>query len=480
MTDPSFTEAYRVQVAQGKAYEELGPLSLEELQLLVDKGMLHSQSLYFDDKEHSWKRIQQHGPLFSKLFLKAQTADDTYEVLFPKADKPALKEAKAFRETELKDLYQKGILTPNSIVFDKEHKSWGPLRVYKKLYHKLNPGIVLGSLSMPAASKTLALRLAETHESPMAATAAPSGEFSSSGNISTAALHTTPAVPRVNDRVVQLGNLVNLSTKDRQGPRAGSIQASSNAPVKLPQELLPQGLSSKPLSPPPFNAGQQAFNTGQQALPPQALGGSMVEDIIQCLVPYARWLMGFGCLLLSFLVYHYHKEDWSAFWKAFSLDRALSLCIQYPFLSLLLLHTVLGVRVLDVFQGLARVWRLLLGVALGGGLGYAIGLVQEASSQRSLWSATVFALVGVLASLSPGRFSFGLLRVSTLMILGYLGFVYKVLGYMAPLALLIIGSMGLYLGVYAYPIYKGRAKHILCLVFGVLILGHLCILQCLF
>ena len=168
MTHSHFlAEAYRVQIAQGKAYEELGPLSLEELQLLVEKGMLQGQSLYFDEKEQTWKSIQQHAQLFSKLFSKSLSSEDTYEVLFPKPDKPALKEAKALKEEELKSLYQQGILTPNSIVFDKEHKSWGPLRVYKKLYHKLNSNLGLKGLPLPAASKTLALRLAESNASPI-------------------------------------------------------------------------------------------------------------------------------------------------------------------------------------------------------------------------------------------------------------------------------------------------------------------------
>lgn len=481
MTHSHFlAEAYRVQIAQGKAYEELGPLSLEELQLLVEKGMLQGQSLYFDEKEQTWKSIQQYAQLFSKLFSKSLSSEDTYEVLFPKPDKPALKEAKALKEEELKSLYQQGILTPNSIVFDKEHKSWGPLRVYKKLYHKLNSNLGLKGLPLPAASKTLALRLAESNASPIAPVPVSGGEVFSKDKLSTASLHAKAVLPRIHDRAAQEGKMIESKATDASRPISQGLPLASIHPTAL-------------ISPAAGSVGLPAASEGpakasiysalsQKPLSPsiQGIQGSLFQEMINLLGPYSRWFMGLSCLFLSALLYYDHKETWSLFWQNLSVDTSLLLGMQYPFVGLFLLNTLLGIRILNLFPALNQGVRFLLGLLLGGGLGYTLGLMHKAPLEGQVGGSMAFAVLGVLASMPLGRFSFGLARVSSLLVLGYLGYMYQVLGYILPLTLLSVGTISFYLGLYAYPLYTARAQHIVFLLLSVLILGQLCVLQFVF
>lgn len=475
---PFHSETYRVQIAQGKAYEELGPLSLEELQLLAEKGMLQEQSLYFDEKEQSWKSLPYNAPLFARLFSKAAALEDTYEVLFPKADKPALKEPKPLKEEELKHLYQQGVITPNSIVFDKDHKSWGPLRVYKKLYHKLSPPEP-AKLSLPAASKALALRLAGPNASPIAAIALPREEGSSKDSISTASLHAKSVLPRINERSAQPGLLATGESSS-----LGLHSAEALAPTQQASMPPLTGGGTLPLPLPQSSAKESIYSAlGQKQASPslKILQGSIFHEITSVLDPYARGFMGLSCLLLSALLYHYHKDNWNFFWQSLSLNTALSLGIQHPFMSLLFCNTCLGLRILNLFQGIAKgVLRLSLGLVLGGGLGYATGFMQATSLEGRIGGVVVFASLGALASLPPGRFSFALARVSGLIVLGYLGFIYQALGYMAPLVLLSLGSVSLYLGLYAYPFYTGKTQHIVFLLLSMLALGQLCVLQFVF
>ncbi len=481
MTHTHPSQTYRVQIAQGKAYEELGPLSLEELQLLVDKGMLQGQSLYFDEKEQTWKNIQHHAQLFSKLFSKNLTAEDTYEVLFPKPDKPALKESKALKEEELKNLYQQGILTPNSIVFDKEHKSWGPLRVYKKLYHKLNPTLGLPGLSLPAASKTLALRLAEPNVSPIAPVPVSAGEAFSKDKLSTASLHAKVVLPRINDRSAQEGKLTAIQATPSSSPMAqGPVLDPADTVSLLPPS---SGVGGLPLIASQGPVKETIYSTLSQTPRPsplKAIQGSLFQEMLHLLGPYARWFMSLSGLLLSALLYHAHQDQWSRCWQNIIVNPSLGLGIQYPFVGLFLLNTLLVIRMLNLFQALNKGVRLLSGLFLGGGLGYVLGLMQKAPIEGQVGGAMAFAVLGALASTPPGRFSFALARVSSLLVLGYLGFIYKALGYTLPLALLSLGGISLYLGLYAYPLYTGRAQHIVFLLFSVLILGQLCVLQFLF
>jgi hypothetical protein len=94
--------------------------------------------------------------------------------------------------------------------------------------------------------------------------------------------------------------------------------------------------------------------------------------------------------------------------------------------GLFLLNTLLGIRILNLFPALNQGIRFLLGLLLGGGLGYTLGLMHKAPLEGQVGGAMAFAVLGVLASMPLGRFSFGLARVSSLLVLGYLGYMYQV------------------------------------------------------
>lgn len=467
MTDLTST-SYRVQIAQGKTYEELGPLSLEELMLLVQKDMLRSTSLCFDDKDNTWKAIDQHPELFQKLFPTSSSQDELYEVLFAKADKPVLKEAKALKEEEIKVFYDQGVLTPNSIVFDKDNKTWVPLRSYKKLFYKLNPQLAIAApIALPAASKTLAGRLA----TPTGAPTGPDvlqGSTASKEVLPTTPLHTKNTLPRIHERSAHSGMVV--SPADLQpAPITGLLPSNSLAPaasysaVTQAADNLYATLGQKPISPQLKNAQ-----------------GSMLQHVLAYLERYSKWLMGLSGLCLCVLVYQYHHEDCKAIVEGLSLSSYQSYLLQYPFVPVLGLYFLLSLQMLGLLQKLPGAFRLGIGFIGGGCLGYYASFLREAPL---LWQAGIAlggAVFGLLCMATPRAFTFAVARALSLVLGGYLVYIYKTLGHTSLWIGIILGVMSLYLGTYAYPMYVGRLKQVVFLMLSTFVLLQLCILQYLF
>ncbi len=488
MTDLTSNPSYRVQIVQGKTYEELGPLSLEELMLLVNKDMLHGNSLYFDEKENTWKTIDKHPELFHKLFPINSAQDEVYEVLFPKVDKPVLKEAKALKAEELKAFYAQGVITPNSIVFDKEHKTWVPLRSYKKLFHKLNPELESASvgIALPAASKTLAGRFAEPSGVPSTNASAPISEQASSASqesLPTAHLHAKNVLPRIHERSAQKGIFAVSSASDTDTLQEASVRATHKTEaMPLPQAEAPR-VFDPTLSHAYTAPGVDLYSTlGQKPLGSslKKAQGSILQQVLLFIGQYSKWLMGFSGICLSILVYQYHQKDCQGFFEGVSLESLLQFVLQYPFVPILGVYFILSFQVLSPLQGLARALRLSMGFIGGACLGYYAAYMKEASLLVQGGVSLAFAVIGMLGMASPNSFSFGLVRVLSLVLGGYLGFIYKTLGHTSLLIALSLGVLSLYLGFYPHTVYTGRLKHVVFLIFSTFVLAQLCILQFIF
>jgi hypothetical protein len=483
MTDLTSNPSYRIQIVQGKTYEELGPLLLEELMLLVDKDMLHGNSLYFDEKEHTWKTIDKHPELFHKLFPLNSSQDEVYEVLFAKVDKPVLKEAKTLTTEELKAFYAQGVITPNSIVFDKEHKTWVPLRSYKKLFHALNPELEKASagIALPAASKTLAGRFAEPSGLASTKASGPISEQASSASqesLPTAHLHAKNILPRIHERSAQKGISV-VSNADKL--KEASVLAIPEAvPLTKPEvsKVFDPTLSQAYTAP----VTDLYTTLGQKPLGPslKKAQGSILQQVLLFIGQYSKWLMGLSGICLSILVYQYHQKDCQGFFEGVSLESLLQFVLQYPFVPILAIYFLLSFQILAPLQNLARGLRLSIGFIGGAGLGYYAAYMREASWLLQGEVSLAFAVLGMLGMASPRSFSFGLVRVLSLVIGGYLGFIYKTLGYTSLWLALSLGVISLHLGLYPYTVYTGRLKHVVFLIFSTFVLAQLCILQFIF
>lgn len=486
MTDLTSNPSYRIQIVQGKTYEELGPLSLEELMLLVDKDMLHGNSLYFDEKEHTWKAISQYPELFHKLFPVHSSQDEVYEVLFAKVDKPVLKEAKTLTTEELKAFYAQGVITPNSIVFDKEHKTWVPLRSYKKLFHTLNPELESASagIALPAASKTLAGRFAEPSGLASTKASGPIAEQASSASqesLPTAHLHAKNVLPRIHERSAQKGIFAASSASNTDKLQEASAFAVPEA-VPLTKPEVPR-VFDPTLSHPHTAPGVDLYSTlGQKPLGSslKTAQGSILQQVLLFIGQYSKWLMGLSGICLSILVYQYHQKDCQGFFEGVGLGSLLQFVLQYPFVPILAIYCLLSFQILAPLQGLARGLRLSIGFIAGAGLGYYAAYMREASWLVQGGVSLAFAVLGMLGMASPRSFSFGLVRVLSLVIGGYLGFIYKTLGHTSLWLALSLGVISLYLGCYPHTVYTGRLKHVVFLIFSTFVLAQLCILQFIF
>lgn len=126
---------YRLQIRQGSSFEELGPLNMEELQVLAQKGILNSESLYFHEQSNTWQPISSNLSLNQSLFSKSSPL---YELLIDNSEKPTLKTPQKLTFETIQDLFKAGKIKPETLILNKHSKNWTPLNQYPEVFNKLN------------------------------------------------------------------------------------------------------------------------------------------------------------------------------------------------------------------------------------------------------------------------------------------------------------------------------------------------------
>jgi hypothetical protein len=371
-------KTYYVQVTHGQTLEELGPLTLEELEHLAKIHILTLRSLLLDEDRNTWVPLQDHAPLAKHLFGVQGPHDVPVDVLLADPQKPAVKKPCTLTLGQMAQQYRDKHISDETWVLDPQLNSWVPLKTSPTLYAKLQEA--LRSPPPPAAA-------ARQAPAPSSAELAPV-PHAAAGPV--AAQH-APAPTVLPD-----------APKDD----------TAHAPDPTPKP-------DTPTAPLPI-----ARPAPQPPRPARTVPAAMVHTCLAAASGYAAWHLGYlGSKGLSFT---HTLDQWGL----------LAAWVMQPGWLLAFLHTTLGLAwAVPAWFGLRPIYRCTAAVAAGCGLGlYGIWADAPVAPRLLLGLGCMLWLLklallgprwlprlsGLVCALSSGLLGYAALRQGSLGHLGYL------------------------------------------------------------